>query len=337
MHTRADRSRSRNHGLLGLHARLAGIVVRPLPLAVLAFAGAGLAMNAWAIPAGSGSSCYTEGHVKASGATPEENWWFGGCSGIVDRKGQVDVIVQAETTDVHTFNQAALTSASASAGLGTLHANSLSRGSSSPMQYIYITPNGGTGVTPNNYVALADSRASAEWHDEFRVQHAEYSLAPIPIRLTVTLSGSATALAAGKDAGISANLYMQNDRNLDAHYVSLDHAGTVVVETAWKPSWNYRLQGVLSVFSEVAAGHACNALSCPPLPAGYVSYAEAFADASNTAGFYIEVLEAGASLTTASGFSYTAPVPEPGSAWLFGVGVLVALAGVDRSRRLPPS
>jgi hypothetical protein len=127
---------------------------------------------------------------------------------------------------------------------------------------------------------------------------------------------------------------MENDRGYSGYYAWLDEPGVSVIETTFNPYWKYQLQGSLSAFSWVQAGHECNFFGCPPLPAGYIAFAEATANAANTAGFYIEVLSPGASLTTASGATYAAPVPEPASAWMFGVGVMSLLVAIRQRRRV---
>jgi len=127
---------------------------------------------------------------------------------------------------------------------------------------------------------------------------------------------------------------MENDRGYPGYHEGLDAPGVSVIETTFKPYWTHHLQGSLSAYTWAQAGHECNFYGCPALPEGYIAFAEATANAANTAGFYIEALSPGASLTTASGATYAAPVPEPTIGGLFGTGMLVVLGSIRQRRRV---
>ena len=159
-----------------------------------------------AIPPGSGVRCHSEGIAVAQGGVPGEQRWSGGCSALAEARGEVYVLVDAGTTNVHTFKQAALAVGNGSAGLGTLHAYSRTRASSDPMQYIWVDSADNTRVTPNNYTARAESSVDAWWYDEFQVQWPVFSMVPVAVRITVALSGGASSSPSPVHAGIHAAL-----------------------------------------------------------------------------------------------------------------------------------
>lgn len=64
----------------------------------------------------------------------------------------------------------------------------------------------------------------------------------------------------------------------------------------------------------------------------YIAAAQATANASNTAGFQVEVLTSGAGYTTASGRAYITRVPEPSSGAMLALGGVLARLAARRRR-----
>lgn len=312
-------------------------IVRGLGAALLA-AGMCAAGSVWAIPSGTGSSCYSEGSTMAHGGTPDAlttglHGWTGGCAGAVESRGQVDVLVDAASTNVHSFYQQANAAAAGSASAGFLHAASSSSAKSDPMRYLYTTPSGGTGVTDNAYRASANAWIAAEFHDVLTIGGRGNEAGFVVLQFTLTLSGAASIDSEGYGkALIQANLYIDDDHRSDIYHIaSLNQAGSVSTTIGFRPGWNVQIQGVLDASTEMRAGRECTIFSCPPLPGGYNANGLAVANASNTAGIFIEVLTPTGTFSSLSGASYVAPVPEPKSVWLFAFGALVVLGAASRA------
>jgi hypothetical protein len=318
--------------------RLRKPVVRGLGAALLA-AGMWTCASAWAIPVAAGTSCYSEGYTMAHGGTPNEladnaRRWTSGCGNSIESRGQVDVLVDASSTNVHSFYQQSRASAEGAASIGTLHAASFSSAKSDPMRHIYTSSSGSTLQTDNAYRASASASITTEFHDVLTIGGRGNEAGFVVLQFTLALSGAASidSLGYGK-ALITANLYIDDDHRPDIYHIaSLNQAGSVSTTIGFRPGWSVQIQGVLSAVTEMRAGRECTIFSCPPLPGGYNADGLALANASNTAGIYIDVLTPTGTFASLSGASYVAPVPEPQSAWLFAFGALTMLVVASRAR-----
>ncbi|MBI1397579.1 MAG: PEP-CTERM sorting domain-containing protein [Betaproteobacteria bacterium] len=313
---------------------------------ILAAVGLGTAPRAHALPTGFGTGCTYSGHTLAEGGSPgslslnEDAFSFSTCGGdVATSDGQVDVIVNAETTNVHSFYQSALTTSSASAGFGSLHAFSNSRATSSPEQYIYLQPNGDPATTDNLYRAIGNSAASAYWYDTITIGGAPNASGFVVLQFTLDLSGMSSVVPENAGgASFQSDLYIDDDRRPDIyHILSTSQPGVLSTTIGFRPGWQVQMYGSLSVSTNIAAGRLYRTVCyggfiCQTVSDGYVSEAESIANASNTAGFYIDVLTPGGTISSLSGATYLAPVPEPSTTWLLTGGLVGVVAFARRAR-----
>jgi len=231
----------------------------------------------------------------------------------------------------YSFAQHALTDAGASAGFGTLRASSHSAAESSPKEWWYTDNNGDSQVIANEYLAYGRSSATASWYDRLVVDQGTAPYGPIVLRYTLQLSGSeGITVGAAGEADIHARFIVDDDRNVSDRTISLDAPGTYSFTAGYYPGTEIKLYGDLTATTEVRAGGRYLSGS-GWIIGNYIAAAEATANASNTAGFQIEVLTAGAGYSTDSGRSYITMVPEPSGVAMFGLGgALVLLAAMRR-------
>ena len=287
-----------------------------------------------ALAASFGSGCSFTGSTAADGALGRATSGAF-CSGdVIESRGtMVDRVWAGDDYVEQSFDQYARTGVTASAGLGVLHAYSNSFAQSTPMAKEFFYSNGEPGIIENSYKAQSASGISASWFDEITI-HSGPVYGPVVLRFTVMLHGE-TSVLGGSDAGASFNtrLIADDDRYPDDVTVSLSAPGTTSQTHGYWPGTVIRLYGDLSASTKAYAGRIYNY----GYPVGYVAQAEATANASNTAGFQVEVLTPGASYTSASGRSYAAMVPEPTSTAMAGAGLMSVLimARRRRSARLP--
>lgn len=225
----------------------------------------------------------------------------------------------------YSFAQGARTAVSASSGLGVLHAFSTTAATSTPKAYEYIDSNGDAVAIDNQYLAYGASRASASWYDQLIVNQAP-QYGRVVLKFTLTLSGSTgvTPASAGS-ASIFARFIADDDRSSIDPTLSLSEGGTVSFTAGYWPGTVIKLYGDLSAATQVRAGGKYQLPNGWWATGNYIPDAQATANASNTAGFQVEVLTEGASYTSASGHSYVGAVPEPASAALMGLGMLGVL------------
>jgi len=232
----------------------------------------------------------------------------------------------------YSFAQGARTAASASGGLGVLHAFSTSATTSTPKTYLYTDSNGDPAAIDNEYLAYGASAASASWYDQITVnQGAQYGRVVLKFTLTLSGSTSVTPAAAGS-ASILARFIADDDRGALDQSITLSQDGTAFVTAGYWPGTVIKLYGDLSAATQVRAGAKYQLPNGWWTTGNYIPTAEATANVSNTAGFQVEVLTDGASYTSASGHSYVNAVPEPASAGLLGLGALFVLGAVRRRR-----
>ena len=134
----------------------------------------GLTQNATAIPSGFGSFCSVSGSAAAETGDAKSTSFnvqllSAGCGSQVSTTGQV---VMNRITDgglsQFRFDQAANTSASAKAQLGSLGVRSVSESTSTPQAYLYQS-NGVGAITENRFGAGANSSVWSNWFDTFTV------------------------------------------------------------------------------------------------------------------------------------------------------------------------
>lgn len=315
--------------------------LRHHPFACLAL-GAALALGgldgALAATPAYGSGCSYNGSTLAEGGSPDailsnaKALTGQGCGGdVAESHGTLH---GAQWTGDYYFDysfaQGAQTSASASAGMGSLHAFSHSTATSTPKSYFYTANSGESVAIDNTYRAYGASAASSYWYDEIVVrQGAQYGR--VVLKFTLTLSGSeGVSPGIAGMADIYSRLIVDDDRGVLDYTVSLDQAGSTYVTAGFWPGTVIRLYGDLTARTEVRAGGRYQLGNGLWVTGNYIPSAEASANAANTAGFYVDVLTDGASYTSASGHSYVTAVPEPASAWLMSLGALLLLGGARR-------
>lgn len=296
---------------------------------------------AWA--AGSfGSGCSLNGTVIAEGgpvgAVASNSQSYAGTlcgSGSVNTQGTVQGSRWTGDYDfAYSFAQGALANSAGSAGLGVLHAYAHSVGDSTPKEYWYTANDGNSYAIRNEYLAYSKAAASAQWFDRLEVQQGSAPYGRVVLRYTLQLWGSTSVTPPeGGRAEIAARFIVDDDRNVSDRSLSISGPGRVSFEAGYYPGTSIKLFGDLSASTEVRAGGRVQNAWGLWVPGGYLSMAEAFANAGNTAGFQIEVLTPGASYITDSGQSYAAMVPEPSSTAMLGLGTLTLLM-LARRRRL---
>ncbi len=307
---------------------------------ILAVAVFGLSAGALAQPVSFGTGCTFSGNTLAQGgpvgAILGNDRSFTGttCSGgTAESRGTVyGARWTGDDYFDYSFAQRALTDAGATAGFGTLRASSHSAAQSSPKEWWYTDNTGESRVIVNEYLAYGTSSATASWYDRLVVDQGTAPYGPIVLRYTLQLSGSEgiTLEAAGK-ADIHARFIVDDDRNISDRTISLDAPGTYSFTAGYFPGTEIKLYGDLTATTEVRAGGRYLSGSGGWIVGNYIAEAEATANASNTAGFQIEVLTVGAGYSTDSGRTYITMVPEPSSVAMFGFGgALVLLAAMRR-------
>jgi hypothetical protein len=295
--------------------------------------------NAWSAGPAFGSNCSFSANTLAEGGSPDAvlgnpATMTGACGGdSIESHGTIQG--QRWTGDddfAYSFAQGARASAGASAGLGVLRANAYSSATSTPAAYFYVDNTGQARAIDNEFLARSQTSATSYWYDEITVNQGTV-YGPVVLRFTLTLSGTESVVPgiAGA-ADISARFIIDDDRNRFDRTLSLDSAGSFSDQGGFTPGTVIKIFGDLSARTDVRAGGRYLDGNGQWQFGQYVPDSEAIANASNTAGFQIEVLTEGASYTSASGHSYVTAVPEPASAALLGAG-LFALLGVVRRRR----
>lgn len=287
-----------------------------------------------------GSSCSYAGSTVAEGGSPSDvvsnaNTLSSAVCGGSSIESHGTVYGSRWTGDDYfnySFAQGASTTASASGGLGVLHAYSRSATTSTPAAYFYTNNNGDSVAIDNEYLAYGTSSAWASWYDQITVnQGAQYGR--VVLKFTLTLSGSTSVIPASAGAAdIQARFIADDDRSAIDQTLSLSSDGTVSFTAGYWPGTVIKLFGDLSASTKVRAGGKYQLPNGWWTTGNYIPNAEATADVSNTAGFQVEVLTQGASYTSASGHSYVTAVPEPGNAGLMALGLGALLPMVRRRR-----
>lgn len=292
--------------------------------------GLALLMSMLAPAAGAaGGTCTATGSTRADGGA--SNSFAGNCSDLATSSGTV--YVDAEEGRRFSFSQGALAGASASAGAGALHAYAQARASSDPMAYVYVNEQGETRQVDNVYLARSEAQATSHWHDTITVNMPIGYVPNVVLNFHLKLSGS-TAVSGAGEAAVNAWLFVDHPR-----YPGLDIAmqltgGDLVSGMAQTERSAGGFQwGVFDI--DASLGASASAWAGRQTAGGnYVAWSEATANAANTAGFWIEVMTPGVTLSSASGHDYTSlPIPEPSSALLLGCGAALVFGAVQRRRR----
>lgn len=279
-----------------------------------------------------GTGCYFNTQVIADGADAIANTGEGCLGDLIQQRGTV--VDQRWTGDEYVmqdFDQLARTGVAGSAGLGVLHAYSGSFAQSTPMAKLFYYANGEPGIIENMARAEARSSLSSFWFDEITVQSAPV-YGRVVLRFTITAHGKTSVLETTQGlASFDTRLIADDDRYADDLRLNVNGAGTASDDRGYWPGTKIRIYGELTARSSAYAGRV---YGWPHNPLGYIAESNSVADASNTAGFQIEVLTPGASYTSASGRSYVAMVPEPETYALAAAGLaLISVFRPGRQRR----
>lgn len=238
-----------------------------------------------------------------------------------------------------TTSGSAITSGNATAG--TLHAYAQAQAqvpqSSATFDYTDAQGNAAADTEWNPFAMRSSAETFTGWVDTFTVTSSTLPIStPVTLALTIQLDSSVL--------NPTGTVYTNAGAALKLHYTNSSF-DSVILNTdtyAYQPKMtvstmmyaavgdSFMLEGLLDVRAQALA----YAWQDPTgsFPAGTsVPSVEAYADASNTAGFYVDSLTAGASVQSESGHNYATAVPEPSTFSLLGVG-LVAL-GLIRLRR----
>jgi len=292
--------------------------------------GLALLMSMLAPAAGAaGGTCAVTGSTRADGGVSDS--FSGNCSDVATSSGTV--YVDAEEGRRFSFSQGALASASASGGAGALHAYARARSSSDPMAYAYVNEQGEPQQVDNSYLATSEAQANSYWHDTITVNMPSGYVPNVVLNFHLQLSGS-TAVSGAGEAGVSAWLFVDHPRypGLD---IAMQLTGADLLSGMAQTERSARgfQWGVVDI--DASLGASASAWAGRQTAGGnYVAWSEATANAANTAGFWIEVMTPGVTLSSASGHDYTSlPIPEPSSALLLGCGAALVLVAVQRHRR----
>ncbi len=300
--------------------------------------------HASALPSGFGSSCSLTGGTGASagsGESPINNTaTLSGSCGTKDTasSGQFRVAVETDAgPSVFSFNQNATTSAGARASLGSLGAFSSSTAMSSPAAYLYLS-NGVGAITENEYAAGASSTATASWYDLLTIGGTANANGFVVLRFTLELHGQTIVSPPGPSASasIESRLFIDDFSRFNGSLIDLTEPGSASQTVGFRQGQQVQLYGDLNVTSNAFAGRrystVCSGFVCFPVRGGYFPDSNAVADASNTAGFSVDVVTPGGSYTSMSGQSYVTvatAVPEP-STWALLTAGLLATASLGR-------
>jgi hypothetical protein len=260
-----------------------------------------------------------------------------GCGSQVTSNGQVAVAVQTDGgLSLFTFDQAAMTSATAGGSQGSLGVLSKSETTSTPEAYLYTT-NGNGGITENEYLARGNSSALASWLDVLTVGGTGNANGFIVLRFSLDLHGQTFSSAASASASILARFFIDDLDRFNGEILELSAPGTSSTTIGFRSGQEVRLYGDLSASTQSSAGrqfiNSCGPFGCTSVRGNYLSASDAVADAANTAGFRIDVLTPGGTYSTMSGQTYVTAVPEPATAWLLAAGLLGTIVVMGRRRR----
>lgn len=302
------------------------------------------APSAWALPVGYGTDCYVGGGTTAQSGSPgalnsNAMSLSSGCASQAISNGRVDVPVITDSgANIYSFTQAAKSSASAHASLGSLGAYSNSEATSTPEAYVY-TSGGVGGITEDEYTAGGNSSATSYWYDQLTVGGTPNANGYIVLQFSLDLHGQTySSLPGSASASIASRLFIDDGyRYTSAQILGLNTPGTVSDTIGFRPGQQIQIYGDLMANSSANAGRKftkiCNGFFCYSVRGDYVSGSSAIADAANTAGFRIDVVTPGGSYSTLSTQNYLTAVPLPAAAWLFASG-LTGFLGMARRKAL---
>lgn len=308
-------------------------------VAALAF---GMSAGALAQGASFGTGCTYSGNTSAEGGlvgaivNNAMSYGASNCGGgtVQSRDTVYGAKWTGENYFDYSFAQHAITASNATAGMGSLHAYSRSAAESTPKEWWYTDSNGDSHAIANEYLAYGRSSASASWSDRLVINQGTAAYGRIYVRYTLQLSGSEFVSEGGAaKADIFARFIVDDDRNVSDRTISLDAPGSFSFTAGYYPGTEVKLYGDLMATTEVRAGGRFINGNGIWVSGGYIAAAEAIANASNTAGFQVEVLTAGANYSTASGVSYITMVPEPSLGAMIGLGGALVVAVAKRRRR----